>query len=136
MFRILLGDFESLSRPNSTAPKLHPLNDRLDACFQAVLLTEDGSAPSNLFQVSLAADQHLKVLYNARPEEPCARAFEAFIKDSQPRNRFLVSETVHSDEAKAGLYPHGDHRQRINHAFQCYFAALGAALYREQAKAG
>src|SRR5690606_41600297 len=51
-------------------------------------------------------------------------------------NRFLVSETVHSDEAKAGLYPHGDHRQRINHAFQCYFAALGAALYREQAKAG
>src|SRR5690606_37358234 len=101
-----------------------------------VLLTEDGSAPSNLFQVSLAADQHLKVLYNARPEEPCARAFEAFIKDSQPRNRFLVSETVHSDEAKAGLYPHGDHRQRINHAFQCYFAALGAALYREQAKAG
>src|SRR5690606_40279382 len=110
MFCILLGDFESFSRLNSTAPKLHPLNDRLNACFQAVLLTEDGTAPSNLFKASQAADQHLKVLYYARPEELCARAFEAFIEDSQPRNRFLVNGTVHSDEAKAGLYPQGDHR--------------------------
>ncbi|MGM0774397.1 MAG: LPD1 domain-containing protein [Pseudomonadota bacterium] len=44
--------------------------------------------------------------------------------------------TVYSDEAKAGLYPEGAQRQRINEAFQHYFAALGAALYREQAKAG
>ena len=128
--------FASSAWLDSTVPKPHPLNDRLNACFQAVLLTEDGAAPSAFFQASQAADQHLKVLYYARPEELCARAFEAFIEDSQPRNRFLVSGTVHSDEAKAGLYPQGDHRQRITDAFQCYFAALGAALYREQAKAG
>lgn len=100
------------------------------------MLTEDGTAPSTLFRASQVADQHLKTVYYAKPEELCARAFEAFIEDSQPRNRFLVNGTVHSDEAKAGLYPQGEHRQRINDAFQYYFAALGAALYREQAKAG
>ena len=121
---------------NSVSSKPHPLNERLGACFQAIMLTEDGTAPSTLFRASLMADQHLRTVYYTKPEELCARAFEAFIEDSQPRNRFLVNGTVHSHEAKAGLYPQGEHRQRINDAFQCYFAALGAALYREQAKAG
>ena len=128
--------FASSAWLNSVSSKPHPLNERLGACFQAIMLTEDGTAPSTLFRASLMADQHLRTVYYTKPEELCARAFEAFIEDSQPRNRFLVNGTVHSHEAKAGLYPQGNHRQRINDAFQCYFAALGAALYREQAKAG
>lgn len=128
--------FASSAWLNSVSSKPHPLNERLGACFQAIMLTEDGTAPSTLFRASQVADQHLKTVYYAKPEELCARAFEAFIEDSQPRNRFLVNGTVHSDEAKAGLYPQDEHRQRINDAFQYYFAALGAALYREQAKAG
>lgn len=78
----------------------------------------------------------MKVLYYARPEELCARAFEAFVEDSEPRNDFLVRGTVCSDEANAGLYPQGEQRQQINNAFQNYFRALGAALYRERPKAG
>ena len=128
--------FASSAWLNSVSSKPHPLNERLGACFQAIMLTEDGTAPSTLFRASLMADQHLRTVYYTKPEELCARAFEAFIEDSQPRNRFLVNGTVHSHEAKAGLYPQGEHRQRINDAFQCYVAALGAALYREQAKAG
>ena len=128
--------FASSAWLNSVSSKPHPLNERLGACFQAIMLTEDGTAPSTLFRASLMADQHLRTVYYTKPEELCARAFEAFIEDSQPRNRFLVNGTVHSDEAKAGLYPQGEHRQRINDTFQYYFAALGAALYREQAKAG
>ncbi|MEP1213457.1 MAG: CLCA_X family protein [Marinobacter sp.] len=120
----------------SASQKEHPLNERLGACFQAIVLNEDGTAPSPLFHASQQTDAKLNVLYYARPEELCARAFEAFVEDCQPRNSFLVRGTVYSDEAKAGLYPVGAQRQRINDAFQSYFDALGAALFREQAKAG
>lgn len=128
--------FASCGWLNSASQKEHPLNERLGACFQAILLNEDGTAPSPLFRASQKADTKLNVLYYARPEELCARAFEAFVEDCQPRNSFLVRGTVFSDEAKAGVYPEGAQRQRINNAFQSYFAALGAALFREQAKAG
>jgi len=121
---------------NSANQKEHPLNERLSNCFEAILLTEDGASPSPLFLASQKADQRLKLLYYAKPEELCARAFEAFVEDSQPRNSFLVRGTVYSDEAQAGLYPTGVQRQRINDTFQAYFEALGAALYREQTKAG
>lgn len=121
---------------SSASQKEHPLNERLSACFQAILLNEDGTAPSALFRASKKADAGLKILYYARPEELCARAFEAFVEDCEPRNSFLVRGTVYSDEAKAGLYPEGAQRQRINQAFQRYFESLGAALFREQAKAG
>lgn len=116
--------------------KPHMLNDRLGACFKTIMLTDDGRSPSPLFTASQTADKKLKVLYYAKPEELCARAFEAFVEDCQPRNSFLVRGTVHSEEAKAGLYPQGEQRHRINKAFSHYFVALGVALYREQAKAG
>ncbi|WP_309045931.1 CLCA_X family protein [Marinobacter sediminicola] len=128
--------FASSGWLGSAKQKEHPLNNLLSACFKTILLTEDGAAPSPLFQASKEADKRLKVLYYAKPEELCARAFEAFIEDSTPNNSFLVRGTVYSDEANAGLYPKGEHRRRINEAFQDYFASLGAALYREQAKAG
>lgn len=125
--------FASSAWLNSRKPKAHPLNDRLTACFQSILLTEDGTAPSPLFRASQQADQRLNVLYYGKPEELCARAFEGFVEDSQPRNGFLVRGTIYSDEAKAGLYPQGEQRRQINGAFQNYFTALGAALYRETA---
>ena len=62
------------------------------------------------------------------PEELCARAFEAFVEDSGPVNRFLVRGTLGSAEAKAGLYPQGQQRRAINDAFERYFAGLGGAL--------
>jgi hypothetical protein len=128
--------FASSAWLDSVQRKPHPLNDLLGECFQAILLNEEGTQPSELFQTSRQADKELKVLYYARPEELCARAFEAFVEDREPHNRFLVNGTVHSDEAHSGLYPQGVQRQRINEDFDAYFQALGEALYRQQAKAG
>lgn len=128
--------FASSGWLNSASQKEHPLNEQLGACFHAIFLNEEGSSPSPLFRASQQADARLNVLYYARPEELCARAFEAFVEDCGPRNSFLVSGTVYSDEAKAGLYPGSAQRRRINDAFRCYFESLGAALFREQAKAG
>lgn len=134
--RLGSGGFASSGWLDSADQKEHPLNKRLGACFQAILLNEDGTSPSSLFQCSKRADTQMKVLYYARPEELCARAFEAFVEDSQPQSNFLVSGTVYSDEARAGLYPEGKQRQRINDAFEGYFMALGGALYREHAEDG
>ncbi|WP_309654759.1 LPD1 domain-containing protein [Vreelandella vilamensis] len=114
--------------------KPHTLNQQLADCLKAVFLTDDGTGPSKLFEASQKADNQLKVLYYARPEELCARAFEAFVEDCQPGNHFLVNGTIHSDEAHAGLYPQGWQRQQISEAFESYFSALGEALYREQEK--
>ncbi|WP_407944027.1 CLCA_X family protein [Marinomonas vulgaris] len=111
----------------------HPLNQLLANCFRTVLLSEDGDKPSNLFLSSQQADQRLNILYYAKPEEMCARAFEAFVEDAAPASPFLVKGTRFSEEAKAGLYPHGDQRLRINSAFERYFSSLGSALYRELA---
>lgn len=127
--------FASSAWLNSARGKPHPLNDLLGQCFQTIILSHDGTQPSELFRQSQAADQRMKVLYYAKPEELCARAFEAFVED-HTHNRFLVKGTIHSDEAQTGLYPHGEHRQRINAAFRAYFTALGQALHRQQAKAG
>lgn len=128
--------FASSAWLNNTRPKKHPLNQQLNDCFRTILLNHDGTQPSQLFRCSQKADQSMNSLYYARPEEICARAFEAFVEDSKPSNRFLVRGTVHSNEARAGLYPQGDEREQINKAFQGYFQALGRALYSEQAKAG
>ncbi|TPE44592.1 hypothetical protein FJM67_16820 [Maribrevibacterium harenarium] len=112
----------------------HALNQRLAQCFAAIILDEDGSSPSTLFSHSKLTDRRLGVLYYAKPEELCARAFEAFIEDACPHSRFLVKGTLYSDEAKAGLYPSGSQRQKINEAFHLYFAALGQAVMRQSAQ--
>jgi hypothetical protein len=110
----------------------HPLNERLVECLKIILLSEDGAAPSELFRNSSRADKALGTLYYARPEELCARAFEAFVEDALPGSHFLVRGSRNSRDAKAGLYPTGEHRQAINQAFSQYFASLGGALYRQQ----
>ncbi len=127
--------FASSAWLDSKRHKNHPLNLRLAHCFRTILLNDSGTEPSQLFQSSQQADKKLKVLYYARPEELCARAFESFVEDNKPNNNFLVRGTVYSDEAKAGLYPQNEHRQCINEAFRSYFQALGGALYRKEARA-
>lgn len=124
------GMFASSAWLKDATPVVHPLNDRFVRCLQAVLLAPDGESPSEQFRCSAAMDRQLKVVYYSRPEEMCARAFEAFVQDSRIKNGFLVKGTRESDEARAGLYPRGDQRQRVNAAFADYFARLGRALSR------
>lgn len=124
------GQFASAAWLADASPAPHPLNERLIACFKAVLLDESGNNPSELFRHSAAADQRLGVLYYSRPEELCARAFEAFVQDAHIKNSFLVKGSLATEEARAGLYPSGPDRTRINAAFAGYFRTLGAALQR------
>jgi hypothetical protein len=76
--------FASSAWLDSKKQKQHPLNVWLEHCFRTILLNESGTEPSDQFLCSQQADKKLKVLYYARPEELCARAFEAFIEDSRP----------------------------------------------------
>ena len=111
----------------------HPLNQRLQACYQAILLDDTGQDPSPLFQNSAKADKAAGVHYYSQPEELCARAFEAFIQDAAVKNAFLVKGTKESEEARLGLYPQGEQRDRINTAFRTYFHSLGRALQQKPA---
>ncbi len=109
-------------------PIPHPLNDKLYQCFKTIMLSSDAKHPSPLFKASAKVDRSLKSNYYAKPEEMCARAFEAFIDDSISNNPYLVSNTKNSEEAKHGLYPEGEQRELINLAFNDYFSLLGMAL--------
>ena len=79
------------------------------------------------------ADKAAGVHYYSRPEELCARAFEAFVQDAPVKNAFLVKGTKESEEAQLGLYPQGPQRESINRAFLAYFQSLGRALQRTDA---
>lgn len=113
---------------DSQAYKPHSVTSLLFRCFEAILLNQDGTQPSELFRASQKVDKEQQVLYWARPEEMCARAFEAFIEDSAPYNSFLVRGTRSSPEARLGLYPDGEQREQVASAFGDYFAHLGRAL--------
>ena len=109
----------------------HPLNQRLLACFHAILLDPNGQQPSALFNHSAAMDKAQGQLYYSKPEELCARAFETFVQDATIKNHFLVNGTQNSHEAEHGLYPQGEQRERINALFSNYFTSLGRALSKE-----
>lgn len=128
------GVFASKAWLAGYQPVAHPLNERLFACFAAVLLSADGQASSEQFQVSAQEDEARGHLYYSLPEECCARAFEAFVQDAGLGNAFLVKGTRATTEARQGLYPRGAQRERISGAFRHYFHGLGAAL-RQQARA-
>ncbi|MCV2402880.1 hypothetical protein OFY17_08310 [Marinomonas sp. C2222] len=119
-----------LKEPDSSNIKPHPLNNLLSECFKAILLSPDGNDTSDLFKASLVADKTHNIFYYAKPEEICARAFEAFVEDANPASRFLVKGSKYSEEAKAGLYPQGQQRVFIGEAFREYFYSLGYALSR------
>ncbi len=122
------GMFASSAWLKDATPVVHPLNDHFVRCLQAILLAPDGQVPSDLFQCSAVMDRRLGVTYYSRPEELCARAFEAYVQDSAIKNHFLVKGTRQSEEARVGLYPTGAQRDRINGAFEAYFSVLGRAL--------
>lgn len=113
----------------------HAINQKLSACFAAVMLDESGEQPSELFRCSLLADQVADINYYSQPEELCARAFEAFVQDAPIKNNFLVKGTKASFEAQHGLYPSGAERARINHAFREYFSLLGRAVKAQEERA-
>lgn len=120
-----------LQEPASSNIKSHLLNTLLGDCFKSILLSPDGNDTSELFQASKRIDEKHNIFYYSKPEEMCARAFEAFIEDAKPASRFLVKGSKYSEEAKVGLYPKGEQRERINQAFKDYFALLGRALNKE-----
>jgi len=122
-------DFASKLWVNDHEMVEHPLNQLLADCYHAILISEDGETPSDLFKASVVADKQNNSFYYSQPEEICARAFEAFIQDSVIKNNFLVKGTKESAEAKAGLYPKGEQRLQINRYFQQYFSTLGRALF-------
>lgn len=109
----------------------HPINDLLLRCFKAILVHPDGHQPSMQCQHSLQMDKKLGQLYYSKPEELCARAFEAFVQDAAITNHFLVKGTKASPDAEQGLYPQGEQREHINALFSAYFATLGTALKRQ-----
>ena len=116
--------------------KSHSLTTRLFRCFEAILLNQDGTQPSDLFRASQRVDQQQGALYWARPEEMCARAFEAFVEDWACYDSFLVRGTRQSEEARLGLYPEGAERERVANAFVDYFSHLGAALSKQRLTGG
>ena len=120
--------FASTAWLADATPIAHPLNQLLMRCFKAVLLQPEGDQPSALFQSSVQMDKKLGQLYYSKPEELCARAFEAFVQDAAITNHFLVKGTKASLEAEKGLYPQGAQREQINAAFSDYFGRLGKAL--------
>lgn len=128
------GVFASKAWLGEVAAIHHPLNTLLRGCFSAVLLDESGSESSEMFRVAARVDKQLGALYYSRPEEMCARAFEAFVQDADIRNSFLVKGTRASDDARLGLYPAGRDRERSNAAFAAYFGRLGLAIDRHEAR--
>jgi len=123
--------FASIAWLADAMPIPHPLNQLLMDCFKAILLQPEGDQPSELFKHSVEMDKKLGQLYYSKPEELCARAFEAFVQDAAITNHFLVKGTKASPEAEMGLYPQGKQRKRVNAAFGDYFGRLGKALGRE-----
>ncbi|GAA6134508.1 hypothetical protein NBRC116188_12970 [Oceaniserpentilla sp. 4NH20-0058] len=125
------GDFASNAWLDDVRTIEHPLNELLGNCYQTIILNEAATEPSDYFKKSAEVDKQVKGYYYSKPEELCARAFEAFVQDASIKNNFLVKGTKESEEAKLGLYPQGEHRQNINNAFRHYFSSLGQALKQQ-----
>ncbi|WP_345336319.1 CLCA_X family protein [Ferrimonas pelagia] len=111
-------------------PKPHPLNQRLEAVFAAVLLTPEGDDRHDYVRRSVALDRRLASQlgrrYYSLPTEMMARAFEAAIQsDERIKNVYLVSGTKQSELAQAGAFPDAEHLQRIRTALLAYFEPLG-----------
>lgn len=121
-------DFASSLWLSEQPAKKHPLVVTLFQCFEAILLSADRRTPSALVNASVSADQARDTLYYSRPEELCARAFEAFVEDHPIHNPFLVSGS------QGRLYPQNLQRQQIRTVFVDYFSLL--AQYLNQSKSG
>ena len=106
----------------------HQLNEQLSDCFTHIMLDSSGTKPSDYFYRSKALDQNHQIIYFAKPEELCARAFESFIQDHPIKNAFLVQGTKQSTTALQGAYPIKSHRTKVNELFAIYFSHLGHSM--------
>lgn len=123
--------FASMAWLNNATPVKHLLNEKLYQCFKLILLSPDTQQVSELVAASRRVDKKLQRQYYSKPEELCARAFEAFIDDSAAANPFLVTDTVNCEGAKLGLYPQALQRLSVNSALDSYFSLLGHALRQQ-----
>ena len=87
---------------NSQAYKSHPLTARLFRCFEAILLSKDGTQPSELFRALEKVDKEQQGRHRAWPWEVCASAADALREDSAPWNSSSVSGTRCFPEARLG----------------------------------
>ncbi|GGF59251.1 hypothetical protein GCM10011338_09400 [Alteromonas lipolytica] len=110
----------------------HPINSRLEDCYQHIFLKPHSSKPSDFFNNSAQADKALGSFYYAMPQEVVARAFEAYVQDHHYKNEFLVKGTKQSIEARLGIYPQEHERARIGQFFASYFRLLGTAVEKSQ----
>jgi hypothetical protein len=120
--------FASSSWLNNAAVSPHPLNQYLDQSFAALFLSVSGSEPNNYVKTSAAFDQSHGIYYYAKPEELAARAFEHMLQQQRLKNSFLVSGTLKSKAAKAGLYPDPTLSSRLAEHWLGYFSLLGCVL--------
>lgn len=111
-------------------PIRHPLNQRLEHCFELLFLSSTKTKPSNLVFNSLNLDKQTKTPYFSLPQEIAARSFEASVQNHSIKNAFLVSGTKQTSEARAGIYPSGNILNSIQAAWFDYFFHLGRAIER------
>jgi hypothetical protein len=122
------NEFASAVWLSDRSIRAHALNTKLELCYSAIFLSEDGREPNEYVKRSALADTHLNCFYYAQPQELVARAFEATIQDQKIKNAFLVQGTKQSPEAKLGIYPQDELRQTISHKLLDYFCHLGHAI--------
>lgn len=121
------GRFASTAWLAEFEPKPHPLCQALSILYKTILLDQSGNQSSDLVKRSIRADKAQNQLYWSRPEEVCARAFEAYIEDAAIKNSFLAAGS-RSQDSSAGVYPSGSEREQMALAFSHYFSMLGLAL--------
>ena len=110
------------------AAAINGLNQYLDQSFAALFLTADGTGSNSYVKTSATFDQSHGIYYYAKPEELAARAFEHMLQQQQLKNSFLVSGTLKSKAAKAGLYPDSILSAVLAQHWLGYFSLLGRAL--------
>lgn len=115
-------DFASSLWLSEQPAKKHPLIAALFRCFEVIFLSPDRQTSSALVAASVSADQARGTLYFSRPEELCARAFEAFVEDHPIHNPFLVTGS------QGQLYPQNEQRRMMYTGFTEYFSLLAQYL--------
>lgn len=112
----------------------HPLNQILHLAYRCLFLASNGREPSAFFKHCAAYDLAAGTQYYSQPEEMAARAFECVIQRQSLKNHFLVSGTLQSSTAKAGLYPNEQLANELATLFLSYFSKLGHSLELEMKK--
>ncbi|MBQ4812849.1 hypothetical protein A7985_02625 [Pseudoalteromonas luteoviolacea] len=124
------SDFASSVWLRDTPNVAHPLNQKLDTIYKAVLLSEDTNHPSTFFRRATNLDKQLGKMYYSLPEELTARAFECIVAyQSEIENEFLVSDVKKSKLEMAGGFLLSDERDTLAVKVFDYFKTLGDILH-------